>query len=171
MANGHWLRSRRCWWWWWGRCWWLQRSRPRLTWLPATRKRKRSERACFLASWLYLTDFSFLKKDLFTFDTVFLTVRFFISIHRRTCLGPFQLLEYHMWWKGGCIWYSREIGLCPPRTRAHPVCGVGSRFCGGWGEGGGRRELPPPTHRKSGIDPAFAVGGGREEGAPSSHPP
>ena len=35
---------------------------------------------------------------------------------------PFQLLEYQLWWwGGGCIWYSREIGVCPPCWRAHPL--------------------------------------------------
>ena len=29
---------------------------------------------------------------------------------------PFQLLEYQMCCGGGLIWYSREIGLCPPCT-------------------------------------------------------
>ena len=52
-------------------------------WPDAQKKgwKKRSERACFLASWLSLTDFSLIeKKDLLTFETAFLTFRFFISV-------------------------------------------------------------------------------------------
>ena len=36
---------------------------------------------------------------------------------------PIQLLEYQILLDGGLIWYSREIGLCTPCTRAPPLQG------------------------------------------------
>ena len=47
---------------------------------------------------------------------------------------------------GGWIWYSREIGICPPCTRATSLTGVGSLLVGGWAAGA----LPtvnPPANR------------------------
>ena len=46
--------------------------------------------------------------------------------------STFQLLEYQMCWMGGgFIWYSREIGLCPPCRRAPPSWGEDPSFAGG----------------------------------------
>ena len=67
---------------------------------------------------------------------------------------PFQSLEYQMWWEGGWIWYSREIGLCslPPAT-AHvgliPLM---------WWVRRGSSLLPPPTHRRCVNPPHTCVG-------------
>ena len=45
--------------------------------------------------------------------------------HPHYSLPPFQLLEYQMWWAGGCIWYSRKIWDWPPyQLNGRPVeCG------------------------------------------------
>ena len=51
---------------------------------------------------------------------------------------------------GGCTWYSREIGICPPIQRAISLRGVGPSRCGM----GARKPLPPFTHRRKGLEPS-----------------
>ena len=71
--------------------------------------------------------------------------------------GSFQLLEYQMCCGGGLIWYSREIGLCPPCTWdtphiwGDPISAVEKRR-----KAGG--SLPPFFHHWNGIISHFSGG-------------
>ena len=45
------------------------------------------------------------------------------------------------------VYSCGEIGLYPPRRWAQHTCVVDLHICGGLGEGGGRKELPPPRYK------------------------
>ena len=83
------------------------------------------------------------------------------------CAIPVTRVSDVLWTCGGwLIWYSREIGLCPPCTWDTPhIWGV-SLFSGGWGAEARRRR----THHQNGIKIPFQrwVGGG---GAAEADPP